>query len=155
MLQSRIFTATAPSRALLHYKFSKGVPILHRDKNVHQSRSSSSRGGRGGIVAPFTIPHDDGALSKYHSVHFSRGMQEIYIEDLFQFPALYATLTSACETRAEFFSMMGILCYRRWRLSDEYWRRRDETYLIFRLCEKERFYYGCAKCRQYIREFMS
>lgn len=40
-------------------------------------------------------------------------MQEIYIEDLFQSPspaALPATLTLVCETRAEFFPMMGILC---------------------------------------------
>lgn len=37
-------------------------------------------------------------------------MREIYIEDLFQSPALHATLTSVCETRAEFFPMMGILC---------------------------------------------
>lgn len=40
-------------------------------------------------------------------------MQEIYIEDLFQPPspsALHETLTSVCETRAEFFPMMGTLC---------------------------------------------
>jgi len=60
--------------------------------------------------SPFTILHDDGTLSKYHPAHFSRGMQEIYIEDLFQSSALHATLTSVCETRAEFFPMMGILC---------------------------------------------
>lgn len=101
--QSRVSAAPASSRGCYCIINFQRTFWFHRDKNVHQSHSSSRRRGRP-LFSPFLATN--GTLSKYNPMHFSRGMQEIS-ETYFNSPP--SPPNSACDVDVGMWNARGIL----------------------------------------------
>lgn len=145
--QSRVFAAPASSRGCYCIINFQRTFWFHRDKNVHQSHSSSRRRGRPSFHHSSRRMVPCLNITRCISHVECKKYRRLISIPLRLPPTVRATLTSVCETRVEFFPMTGIRCIGAFPI--ECRRHRDETYLTFRaLCGRKRFNVAArASCR--------